>query len=611
MMQYAARFWGLPETETEANFDPVVSLLMGACATELEKINGEIENSRSRVLERLVQLLSPEALTGVLPAHAIAYALPAEQSVKTLPSDQFYINASGFSKDQPVKDDVYFSPVTDFLLRKVQVKYKATGSKILPADLNNSNPQPVISSSYTSLPQNQLWLGLQANNFNLNGLTFYFDVPQQSQKKHFFNQLPKAEWSALGTNLQHATGYPYKTKHKAYFNADAVLNRDISITEKIEQHIHAFYSHHFITLTHSGTVNSNDAARPELPEELTRVFAEKELAKIQADEIYWICIKFPETIHSNVLEDLVVSTNCFPVVNRRMYDINYRIKDFVNIIPLTSEETFLDIFQVTDQQGRALHLKNDSDSRDEDFSILLRFGGVGRFDKREAAEMVDKLIHLLREEVASFSVLGNDFLQNEMTALQQIINKLQQQITHKHLFKGTTPYLIINNKITETAQTVFVKFWGSNGASANMVKAFTPLNIYSSSQFETGTAKLVTMTQGGRDKLSDGEKVLAYKSALLSKQKLVTNEDIAAFCRLRLAIDDIEITIKKGCEVMQGEEHGLIRMLEVHILPDRNAAAKLLQSGTFSFWQSELETAIAQHSNFFIPVKVLIKQKKN
>ena len=38
MMQSAAKFWGVPETDTDASFDPLVGLLMGACSTELEKI---------------------------------------------------------------------------------------------------------------------------------------------------------------------------------------------------------------------------------------------------------------------------------------------------------------------------------------------------------------------------------------------------------------------------------------------------------------------------------------------------------------------------------------------------------------------------------------------
>ena len=338
------------------------------------------------------------------------------------------------------------------------------------------------------------------------------------------------------------------------------------------------------------------------------VFSEKDITLIQADTLSWICIEFPENVHDIVLEDIIVCMNCFPVINRHLHDINFRIKEFVNIIPLLSDDTFLDIYNITDQRGRLLHLKNNNDAED-DFSILLRYGGVGRFDNREAAETVDKLIHLLREETAAFSILGNDFLQNEMTTLQQTINKLEQQITNKQLLKGTTPYLIINNTQTETRQTVYVKFWSTNGANANLIKASTLLNVYSSNQFESGSAKLITNTQGGRNKLNDTEKVLAYKSALLSKQKLVTNEDIAAFCRLRLAITNASIEIKKGFDVLAGQEHGLVRTLDVHIILQQKDMMALKEKGTIIFWQQDIIAAISLHSNFFIPVRVFIKEK--
>jgi hypothetical protein len=613
MMQSAARFWGLPETDTDASFDPIVALLMGACATELEKINGEIENSRTRVLERLVQLLSPEALTGVLPAHAIASALPTEQVGKTVSEDQFYVSkrfAPLEDEEQAQWKDIYFSPAGNFLMHNAVVKYKAAGKKMIPADVNNASLQPVIAKENKMLPGNELWLGIEAKMLHLNGLRFYFDVVHQSQKKQFFNQLPKAVWYANGQEINYETGYPVKKNNANYFDIEAVLNRDISVTEKWENHIHEFYNHQFVTLNDGNNAADINYDKQYLPAALAAVFDDKALAQIQADSLYWICVAFPENINSDMLEEVIVRTNCFPVINRHLYDINYRLKEFVNIIPLLSEETFLDIYSIADQNGKLLHLMNDSDTDENDFSILLRYGGVGRFDNREAAETVDKLIHLLREETAAFSILGNDFLQNEMTALQQTINKLEQQITNKQLLKGSTPYLVINNKLADARQTVFVKFWSSNGAAANLIKAATPLNVYSSSKFETGTAALITTTQGGRNKLNDTEKVLAYKSGLLSKQKLVTNEDVAAFCRLRLAFTGAMIAIKKGCDVLPGQQHGLVRTLDVHIALAQKDINSLQEKGTIAFWQNDLQTAITNHSNFFIPVRVFINIQK-
>ncbi len=610
MMHSAVRSWGLSETDTEASFDPLVGLLMGACATELEKIGTEIEATRSRVLERLVQLLSPEALTGVLPAHAIAYALPAEQVGKTTPEDQFYVSKRMQSgqEDATSIQDIYFSPIDDFILHKTIIKYKATSNKITSVDVGNKQAQLFFAQHKNTIPANQIWLGLHSKSLHVDGLRFYFEVLQPSQQKQFYGQLPKANWYVNKQIIIHQAGYPVKKENKHYLDIDAVLNRDISATEKIIDHINEFYQQHFITLQPTNTIAQIDGGK-DLPAFVKLAYAEKDLQQLETNDLHWICIEFPESIHAGTLEEVFISCNSFPVVNRHLHDINFRIKEFINIIPLSSYESFLDIYKIVDQQGKQYQLRNENDEED-DLNILLRYGGVGRFDNREAAEMVDKLIHLLREETAAFSILGNDFLQNEMTLLQQTINKLEQQITNKQLLKGSTPYLIINNKQKETRQSLYLKYWTCNGASANLLKASTALNVYSSSQFETNTAKLITGTQGGRNKLDDTEKVLAYKSSLLSKQKLVTNEDIAAFCRLRLAFIQANIEIKKGFTVLSGETEGLARTLDVHINLNQNDWISLQQKGSIDFWQNDLQLAIAQHSNFFIPIKVFIKQAK-
>lgn len=92
MLKNAARAWGYAETEPENNFDPLVSMLLTACSIELEKISGEIQGSRARVLERLVQLLSPDAFTGPLPAHAIGHAVPVDKSLTVTEHEQYYIS---------------------------------------------------------------------------------------------------------------------------------------------------------------------------------------------------------------------------------------------------------------------------------------------------------------------------------------------------------------------------------------------------------------------------------------------------------------------------------------------------------------------------------------
>ncbi len=71
MIKNAARIWGVDGDDIESTFDPIVTMLIEACAFELNKVNSEILNSQSRILERLAQVLSPDTFTGApLPSGA-------------------------------------------------------------------------------------------------------------------------------------------------------------------------------------------------------------------------------------------------------------------------------------------------------------------------------------------------------------------------------------------------------------------------------------------------------------------------------------------------------------------------------------------------------------
>src|SRR5215210_3204488 len=112
MLKNAARAWGYPETESEINFDPLVSMLLSACSIELEKISGEIEASRARVLERMVQLLSPDAFAGALPAHAVATGTPIESKSELPENTQVYIATklqTGSESGEQESKDIFFT----------------------------------------------------------------------------------------------------------------------------------------------------------------------------------------------------------------------------------------------------------------------------------------------------------------------------------------------------------------------------------------------------------------------------------------------------------------------------------------------------------------------
>lgn len=82
VLKRAARSWGFSDVEMETSFDPVVSMMLNALSYELEKVAHELEDSKTRVVERVLEIMFPEVTAGVKPARAILHALPIENGMK-------------------------------------------------------------------------------------------------------------------------------------------------------------------------------------------------------------------------------------------------------------------------------------------------------------------------------------------------------------------------------------------------------------------------------------------------------------------------------------------------------------------------------------------------
>jgi len=605
LLKSASRIWGLQGTQTEGSFDPLVGILLGACATELEKISHDIEDTRGRTLERFVQLLYPEVLSQAIPAHAIAYAYPSEKTATLQGDAQFFYQkrfAGAGEGASPVWKNIYFSSTGNFTLHQSAVKLVATTKSF--NIIKNGDRQPLATNPFQNQYhplQNSIWLGIE-NIENLTANTqFYFELRSEAGRNIFYDYLPSAKWYLQGKPLNTERYYGGNISISDKPNPGEIISGKTNTVNRILKHINKFYSARFITVTNSG----NQKADAGLPEELKNIYNTPDVKKATEEKLGWIRIDFPENINIGRIEDeLFISLNCMPVVNRHLIITQQKLMEHVNIIPLVSEELFLDIAELTDVEGKAL---NDFNNAENASLISLHFGGVERFNEKNAVATVEGLIQQLRDESTAFSNIGNDFLNTELTSLQQSLNKLEQQITEKQLLKGETPYLIIADKTKIGTSNIYVKYWTTNGEDANNIKAGNTLSLYKNADVQSNSVRFVTNVEGGRNNLSKSDKVLAYKSALLSKEKLVTEEDIATFCRLRLALRDVRVEVTRGFKVQEKANGGFIKTIDVSVFLNRAEKSFLEDKAALNLWQEDLAFAITQHSNFFMPLQVFMK----
>jgi len=90
MISAAARSWGISVRDME-KADPLVSLLIDACASEIEKASSSIEDARNTMGNKLMELLTPEDLLSPYPSRGIVYTYPFSTKFKITPEHHFFI----------------------------------------------------------------------------------------------------------------------------------------------------------------------------------------------------------------------------------------------------------------------------------------------------------------------------------------------------------------------------------------------------------------------------------------------------------------------------------------------------------------------------------------
>jgi hypothetical protein len=311
----------------------------------------------------------------------------------------------------------------------------------------------------------------------------------------------------------------------------------------------------------------------------------------------------PQPVAPEIVSELTISINCFPVINREMNEVSQLLTKGINIIPLTTEDLFLDIKTITDTRGTIYKPFNSFSSENADKEgYIVRQGGVARFDSRDAKETINHLIDLIRDERAGFSLLGTDLISSELKQLDQIISRLKQRLEASNISDTSNSYLLLNcNSNFERAN---VQFWSTSGDIANNIRSNSRLVVNNGSDLDANSVILITNSFGGRQQLSKEDKLNKLRRLLLSKERIVTKEDIKALCFEHFGADLSDVEIKKGARVDPTPEKGLVRSLDIFLtLKKQNKLTDIdLEQKT-----EELKIRLKQESINLLPFRVFIR----
>ncbi len=605
MMRTAAKVWGYPETEAETAFDPLVGLMLSVNADEFERISNDIHQSNTRVLQQMVQLLAPDALTGPLPAHALLNTVSTDESAILSLEEQFFIPQRQVAATEggivEKWKDYFFTPTAACHINKCSVRYMATGNRLFTIS-NSLSKEAKAVATQSNLGAATLWLGIDNPGTSLHNSQFCFQLFNETAQALFYNHLPNTRWYTDGQPLLVQPGYNNEVANSSKLNIEELLRRQNSLTHKVLQQVNAVYRHQFITVQDSIGATTN--AQPDLPKEVATSFSSTVVQEIVQSGVRWVKVVFPENIAANLLEQVVCTMNTLPIVNRQLHETTHRLQDLVNIIPLLTDELFFDLLEVSDSDGRLLNVRELGKDPKNGLSVMLRNGGVGRFDERDAAAILEHLIQLLRDESAAFAMLGKDFISGEIKLLQQTVNKLEQQLQSLNPANERVSYLIVRGNEKMVTRNLLVSYWSVAGSMVNDMKAGSHLMPYKTATANHNRTQLLTPTTGGRSRLGPAESIIAYKSAVLSRERIISTEDIRLFCTLQLGDVVENVTVSKGVLIAANNSQGYKKTLDIHIQLQPKAAEDMASRGELDYWKNLLARQLTERSATLLPYRI-------
>ncbi len=565
ILKNAEDFWNIKDSN---DFDPLVKLIVEVLGNELFNISNDVKNLENRIFDKISRILAPDHLISALPAHAIMHAKPLEQHEFISPFTQFAYKKNIKQNDDKVKSnkkaDIFFSPLTKVKVNKAEIKFIATGNTVFQTDLNHKQPYFNTLPGYTLEP-NTFYIGLTGfnNSKELSNLNLFFDWKNYAVQPAIYNLIALAKVFCedqlvevytdkfIDDNLTENSKAPFYNKH--------LLNL---IKADVLQH----YSNKFLTL---GKIDHPNNDQQDLfPETFNKVFQPADLNQL-GKKVKWLKVVFPASITQEMLNELHVSINAFPVVNKKLLQIKNRLKNINDIVPIRTEasEQMLCVESLHDNKGNIyteIPYINEEDKSEGSYTV--RYGGTERFDTRNAKEVIDYLFELLRDEKAAFSAYGPDFLNTALKNLEQNIALIEQKSSAAlKLFKELPSYILL--KTINNADIVFLDVWLTQAEDANNIAAGSKIMMNDTLKLKAESVYLLTQTKGGRSRLNASSRVQAYKFGLTTAEKIITKADIINFCKYEFGDKIIGVSITKGLMLNVLPDAGFTKTTDIIIEP--------------------------------------------
>lgn len=606
MLKHALNYWGIKNTD---DLDPSIKMILEALSSELYSLGHEIKNSQVHILEKISSMLAPDFLTCPNPAHAIMHAMPAEPTEQISAATSFFTQTEipGNQKEKKNNSvDVFFTPVDNVQLFDANMVFIAAGSSIYANDASYSRQLFARTKSGRSLENNALWIGIKSNPSidNLHKLFFCFDWKNMEPKiaQRLYQLLPLTKWYFNEKEIETTEGLQYAAPPKGANGYENIF-AGYDLLSLIEKDIKQFYNNKYITIT-SSTGELLNELKQNYPPQFKTVFADSDLQKL-AEKLLWIKVVFPAAMQQENLDEIYVYLNAFPVINRQLNDLKYRLKGGSNIVPLKTglHDQFLAVKSLSDESHLYEPLPYRKAEEEPTGTYSLRIGGTERFDERNAKEFISYLLELLRSESAAFSIYGYDFIAATLKEMNQKISLMEQKTSGAINTAEVPNYIIV--KPFEEQDMMYAEYWTTHAEIANMIRAGAKLQQHKGAKIKPGSAVLLSTTTGGKKRLRPEERLNAFRYGIMTRNRIITKEDIRNLCFYELGDKIQDVAVQRGFEMSAHIKEAFRRTIDVILTPAENGR---LDNNEWELLCGQLKAKLVNRSGMSHNYRIMMKE---
>lgn len=569
LLDRALDLWGI---EDERQLDPVVNLLLEAVAFESFQLEETLARADAALLGRLSRLLIPQKWMLPRPAHGLLSVHPksGEHLMELSPHDHFSVNRVVQGVKSP---PLFFTPLYATQLLDAQIRYRLWGTQLEELGRRRCYTEQAFAEE-DRLGDHTLYLGIQIAEENLvhtDRLRLAI-LPERGELLPFLSEIQAFDACEHPLVIQ-AQNIPEASYEGHY------------VQDLKEHYCHYLYE---IELQESKASCSLTSLFPKLKEEL------HELHDV-ASQLYWIRLEFPAVFTLDDMASMGVHLNTVPVINRRLIRKLHSLEREGRILSLSTSDQghFLSIESLEDNLGKVYIPRERSYEAGALGVYSLYFGDLERFDASDAQRQLRRVLQLVREEGNAFSAVDNSSfasvlkeLQDRLTTLEKTVGKMQSESGPSKAFLMTMP--------EAEAEHLALSYWESTGGLANGLSTQDIIQSLEPDKFDSASIRLRTKTKGGRAAETEDMLIAHLRYGLLSKERIVTREDVKSYLKHRLGITLKQVDLRDGVTISQEPNKGLVRCTDVFL--------ELVKQGTElneeeqAHLSSRLETELKERS---------------